>query len=70
MLFICLESNLIGLNQFRYSIGPAHKFIEYETKWAWIEFGSGEENGVITGKTSNPSDISLSISILYRIRPE
>lgn len=56
--------------KFRYYTTPSYEFIDYSTKYTWIKFGSGGDSGTINSKTSNPSNLYLEISILYRIREE
>ena len=46
------------------------KFITYPTSYKWINYAVGGDSGIIQAKTSNPSNIYLEISILYRIREE
>lgn len=54
----------------RYYVSPSEKFIDYSTKWQWINFAAGGDSGIISAKTSNPSNIYLEVSIMYRIREE
>lgn len=54
----------------KYSAGVTSKFITYPTSYNWINYAVGGDSGIIQAKTSNPSNIYLEISILYRIREE
>ena len=50
----------------KYSAGVTSKFITYPTSYNWINYAVGGDSGIIQAKTSNPSNIYLEISILYR----
>ncbi|TNV77007.1 hypothetical protein FGO68_gene10522 [Halteria grandinella] len=54
----------------KYYVSPSEKFVDYSTKWQWITFATGGDSGIISAKTSNPSNIYLEVSIMYRIREE
>ena len=54
----------------KYHLGPSGKFINYPTSYQWITFQTGGDSGIISAKTSNPSNIYLEVAIMFRIREE
>lgn len=54
----------------KYHVGPASKFVAYPTSYQWITFASGGDSSIISAKTSNPSNIYLEISLMFRLREE
>jgi hypothetical protein len=52
-------------------VQPSQTFIDFSTQWQWINFqAGGGDSGIISAKTSNPSNIYLEVSLMYRIREE
>jgi len=54
----------------KYNIGPSGRFITYPTNYQWITFASGGDSGIISAKTSNPSNIYLEVAMMFRLREE
>eukprot|EP01017_Pseudomicrothorax_dubius_P046114 TRINITY_DN8079_c0_g1_i4.p1 TRINITY_DN8079_c0_g1~~TRINITY_DN8079_c0_g1_i4.p1 ORF type:complete len:311 (-),score=61.97 TRINITY_DN8079_c0_g1_i4:96-1028(-) len=67
-------SNTIDQSQIYFSgrhfIGLTNTFIKYSRRWGIIDFATNGDRGLISGKTNDPSNIQIGVSIMYRIRFE